>query len=80
MSIDEIQVEELKRFAQKAKSNGWNVTFKWGILYLTGHELHPDLSVSWEKGGESWKLLNKAESKSNIVPVGGLRYPNSIHF
>lgn len=80
MNIESIENEELKEFAERAKNDNWIVNYSSGILYLSEHELHPNISISWESGNESWKLNKKEEGKTHIVSVGELSYPSSIFF
>ena len=80
MGIENIENEELKQFAKKAGENGWDIEYKSGILYLSNHKLHSDISVCWEKGNISWSLLKKEENKKSVVPINELNYPSSIFF
>jgi hypothetical protein len=80
MSIEDIEIPELKEFAQEADENGWDVDFTSGILNLSNHSMHQDISVCWKKGNESWSILKKDDKQENIVAVDNLEYPSSILF
>lgn len=79
MSIDDIQIDELRKFAKNAQSNGCNVTFDGdGILKITDHKFIPDASIFWDKAHSAYRIKNNEEEISDTIPVGKLNYPGSI--
>ncbi len=80
MNIEQIEIEELKKFAQDALADGWEVEFKAGTLFLTNHKVLSDVSIFWEEGWVSWRIVNRKAEKPNVVPVGELIYPNGLFF
>jgi|GEM_PF-5901797 len=80
MTLQNIETKELKKFAFAAIDDGWDVDYTSGILNLLNHSLHPDISVCWKKGNESWSILKEEAREENVVPVGELEYPSSILF
>ncbi|MEQ9308123.1 MAG: hypothetical protein RLN90_01630 [Balneolaceae bacterium] len=81
MSIEEIEIEELREFAVSASNDGFNAEWVNGALTLNGHESIYDCEVYWEKGNELWKISNLDNKKySIIIPVGELVYSTGIFY
>ena len=78
MSIEEIENDELREFAEAARENGFSVDNENGILSLKDHKVHYDFEVipSYKEG--SWEIRNLDTEENISVPFGELHYSNGM--